>query len=170
MLFQNRRAMSLVELLVAMAVLCLVLAPIAMSLTGGMKAYRFNMAQSRNVMSTRELLNAISDELRYATAISVASGTTVTLPNATIAYTVGGQARTLYATAGSSTNIYNFVIAYNGVAQKTISINNLQSVEFTHAAANPKMLDIAVKENDASYTGSPTLITTTTLTMPNITK
>ena len=151
-----------------MALLAIILAPVSSGLISGLKAYQYNMSQGQNAMSTRELLNAISDELRYATAISVAAGTEVTVPSATITYTVSSQSRTMYATVGNPSSTYNFVIAYAGVPQKTISISNLKSVKFKQDATNKKLLDITAEQNNAAYADSPTMTTKTTLTMQNM--
>ena len=151
------------ELLVGMAILAIILGSIATSMNSAMRSYQYNMSQGRNVMSTREVLNAISDELRYATAISVATGTPVTIldGSTTVTYTVNSAARTISATVGTPATTYNLVI--NG---RTISVNNLRSITFTRTAA--KQLDISILENNASYTGSPTMTTVTTITMPNM--
>ena len=119
------------------------------------------MSQGRNVMSTREVLNAISDELRYATTVSgVTVGNSVTIPGSTITYTVNSASRTITSAAGGITGTYSIVI--NG---KTVSVSNLQSITFTYTAK--KQMDIIVNENNAAYTNSPTMRTTTTVAMPN---
>lgn len=167
MLLNKRRGFSLAELLAGMAILALVLAPIAMNFQFTTKVYQYNMSQGRNIMSTRDAVNALSDELRYATAVSVDLGKTVTLPDASstsITYTVKDKdnkevSRTISAAAGSPTTL-----TVNG---KLLSINNLQSVTFARDASNGKIIRITIVENNAAYTGSPTLTTTTVLTMPN---
>lgn len=160
MLQNKRRGFSLAELLIGMAILALVLAPIAMNFQFTTKVYQYNMSQGRNIMSTRDAVNALSDELRYATAVSVDAGKTVTLPGASITYTVNGASRTISAAAGSPTTL-----TVNG---KTLSIGNLQSITFARDASNGKIMRITVVENNAAYSGSPTLTTTTVITMPNL--
>lgn len=160
MLQNKRRGFSLAELLIGMAILALVLAPIAMNFQFTTKVYQYNMSQGRNIMSTRDAVNALSDELRYATAVSVDAGKTVTLPGTSITYTVNSASRTIFAAAGSPTTL-----TVNG---KTLSIGNLQSVTFARDASNGKIMRITVVENNAAYSGSPTLTTTTVITMPNL--
>lgn len=160
MLQNKRRGFSLAELLIGMAILALVLAPIAMNFQFTTKVYQYNMSQGRNIMSTRDAVNALSDELRYATAVSVDAGKTVTLPGASITYTVNSASRTISAAAGSPTTL-----TVNG---KTLSIGNLQSITFARDASNGKIMRITVVENNAAYSGSPTLTTTTVITMPNL--
>ena len=161
MLQNKRRGFSLAELLIGMAILALVLAPIAMNFQFTTKVYQYNMSQGRNIMSTRDAVNALSDELRYATAVSIDAGKTVILPDTTsITYTVNSASRTISAAAGSPTTL-----TVNG---KTLSIGNLQSVTFARDASNGKIMRITVVENNAAYADSPTLTTTTVITMPNL--
>lgn len=155
----------MVELLVGMAVMVIILAAIAGSLTAVVKAYQFNMAQSRNVASTREVLNAISNELRYASYISIDSGASATIPNATITYTVASENRTMYATVGNPASTYNLVITHGATTLPSISIGNLKAITLSR---NTKLLDIKAEENNASYSDSPTMTSTTTLTLPNL--
>ena len=160
MLIHNNRGFSLVELLIGMGILAILMAGIAMSFSTTTQSYQYNMSQGRNVMSTREVLNAISDELRYATAVSVTVGNSVTIPGSTITYTVNSSNRTITSAVGGTAGTYSIVI--NG---KTVSVSNLQSITFTYTAK--KQMDIIVNENNAAYTNSPTMRTTTTVAMPN---
>jgi prepilin-type N-terminal cleavage/methylation domain-containing protein len=161
MLILNNRGFSLVEVLVGMAILTIALAPISMAISAATKSYQYSMSQGRNVMSTREILNAISEELKYATAVSLTVGNSVTIPGSTLTYTVNSSSRTITSTAGGTTGTYSLLI--NG---KTVSISNLQSITFTYTAT--KQMDITLNENNAAYTNSPTMTTTTTVAMPNI--
>ena len=91
-LLYDQSGISLVEILVGMAIMLIIIVPISSSLNSGIKAYQYNMSQARNTSSTRELLNAISDELRYAKDVSIVTNT---IP-VNITYTVAELPRTIY--------------------------------------------------------------------------
>ena len=107
------------------------------------KSFLYNLSQNGNVSGVREVLDPISDELRYATAISVSSlGTASTLPGTAINYAVNAQSRQIYTITGNPTNTNTLVIAYDGVVQRSKAINNMQSITFTRDTTYTQKLTI----------------------------
>lgn len=163
---QNQTGLGLLEVIVGMTIMLILITPISSSLYAAIKSYQYNMAQSQNIVATRSSLNAIEDELRYATAIhNILPETTFTLPNAQnvkIAYSVGNDARSIYTIEGKSSTTNVLVIAYNGTVQKNINLSNLQSITIKRDATNILKITITTHLNNLAYQ------TSATITMPNI--
>jgi|GEM_PF-1823252 len=165
---QNQSGISLVEVIIGMAIMLIIMAPISNSLNASIKSYQYNMAQNQNITSTRDCLNTIADELRYATAISVLSSTGSTLPGTQISYTVGTQSRTIDTVIDTPATSNTLVIAYDGAVQKQIALSNLQSITFTRNTITREKLTISVQLNNASYANSPTMTSSTNVIMQNM--
>jgi len=165
---QDQLGISLVEVIIGMALMLIIIGPIASSLTAGIKSYQYNMAQNQNISSARESLNLIADELRYATEISILSSTSIIIPNkknTKITYKVGDVSRTIYTVTGTPSTTNTLVIAYDGIVQKKIAVSALQSIAFTR---DTKKIIISAQLNNNSYTNSPIMTSLTTVVLQNM--
>ncbi len=63
---QNQRGFTLVELLIGMAILGIVLAAVFSVLSSSVRAQLFGFSQERSHTMARQVMQAVSDELRYS--------------------------------------------------------------------------------------------------------
>ena len=157
-LLYNQSGISLVEVLLGITLLLLIMAPIVNSLTAGITSYQYNMAQSNNITSTRELINSLTNELRYSTAVTISAS------GKTIDYIVENQNRKIYI--GTGNDAHTLIIEYNGVINKKVAANKIQDITFQR---DTNKINITLQFNDNSYTNSPTLnITNITIALQNM--
>ena len=157
-LLYNQSGISLVEVLLGITLLLLIITPIINSLTAGITSYQYNMAQSNNITSTRELINSLTNELRYSTAVTIS-------PNGkAIDYIVESESRRIYI--GTGNDVHTLIIEHNGVIDKKVAANKIQDITFQR---DTNKINITLQFNDNSYTNSPTLnITNITIALQNM--
>lgn len=157
-IIQNQSGISLIEFIVGMAIMLIIMAPVSNTLSAAIKSYQYNIAQNINVTSARLSLNAIEDELRYATAFTISN-------SGTIDYTVGAQNRKMYI--GSGNNAKTLIIEHDGTINRKIAAKTVQTINFQQQDTNK--INITLQINDNSYIKSPELsLTNITIVLQNI--
>ena len=158
----NQKGSFLIELMVGLVVMVIIMGTIFSFMSSTYKSYLFNMAQGRNIEGARDILNAVNDEIRYATLISTpTSGQTTS----EIDYIVNNDSvlRKISIVNGS------LVIAYNGTTHRTLAINNMQLINFKYETISGKaFMTISVQLKSSSYSNSPSLSPTTTVYMQEL--
>jgi hypothetical protein len=162
----NQNGIFLAELIVGMIVMVIIMGAIFGIMSATSKAYLYNSAQSSNIAGDRDILDTIDSEVRYADAI-----TNPVFPSgkaSRIDYTVGVQTRSIYTITGNPATTSSLVIAYNGVVQRTIAINNVQSITFQRDISNTQLLTVSIQLNNNASSNSPSLSSSFIVIMPNM--
>ena len=163
-LITNQKGFSLPELIIGMIVMVIIMGAIFGIMHAASRSYLYNSSQSRNIAAARDILDTITNELRYGKI------TNLTFPSgqgSEIDYMVDTPRR-IYRITGTPATTSSLVIEHNSIIQRTLAINNLQSITFQRDATNTQLLTVSIVLNNHSYTGSPTFSSTTAIIMPNM--
>ncbi|QDR80255.1 PilW family protein [Sporomusa termitida] len=162
MLKLNDRGFTLVELLVGMAIMLIILAPIFGTLTTTIKTFQINMAQQRNISSEREIFNALSNEIRYATNVTRVSSTE-------IEFTVDNRNCRIFIGTGDNANalMVERIDTDGNTTTKNLTSAVIKNITF-ESVAN-KTLTVSIEVIDRAFSNSPIItFNEFTISLPNM--
>jgi prepilin-type N-terminal cleavage/methylation domain-containing protein len=163
---RNQAGFSLVELMIAVAVLGMLMAAAFGVLSTSIRSYQNTADQGANVQQSRNALNEISNEIRNATAVTVVSAASITYTSPTDMAPVNTPNRSITLNANSIVITYKNA-AGNTVSTKSIGQGRISSLQIVQDAANSRMFTISVTLQSNAYAGSVATPVTTVVTKLN---
>ena len=160
---KKQAGFSLVELLIAVAVLGMLMAAAFGLLSTSILSYQNTADQGANVQLSRNALNEISNEIRNATSVTVVSAASINYTSPVDVLPVNTPNRSITLNANS------IIITYKNAAGNTVStksigqgrINSLQIVQ------NARVFTITVTLQSNAFAGSIATPVSTVVTMLN---
>jgi len=144
---------TLIELLIGMTMMIILLGIAFQVLNTSIKAYQTNMAIANNKLIIRSAMNIITDELRYASAVTnpvfVANVPTASPPS-TINYTLNNHQCSI--TLDSKTKTITIV---SDASTYQIASGTVMSLGFARSGTHVNEVIVSITVNDNSFTGSP---------------
>lgn len=131
-MIKNKNGFTLVELLVGMMIFVIILAGIGVILSPSLRLYQYSFEQGVNGQNSRQILNEITNELRYASSISRISAKRVQYDSDKII---------------DYDNVNNaIIITKNGAITKTLAKGRISSIDFDEfiSRGNKKEIKITV--------------------------
>lgn len=160
---KNQAGFSLVELLVAVAVLGMLMAAAFGVLSTSIRSFQNTADQGANIQLSRNALNEISNEIRNATAVNVVSPSS-------ISYTAPADVLPLNTPNRSITlNANSIIITYNNAAGNTVSTRSLGQgrINSLQIVRNARVFTITVTLQSNAFAGSIATPVSTVVTMQN---
>jgi prepilin-type N-terminal cleavage/methylation domain-containing protein len=149
---------TLIELLVGMLIMVILISVAFQMLIMAYKTYQYNMAVTHNKMIIRNVVNQITDEIRYTDAVTnpaFVPGQTTT--NSEIEYT-NGSVRLDRATQ---------TIIMNNTNRTELASGMTNDLNFTRDGILANAIIIRITVNDHSYRDSPETTIDTTVYLSN---
>jgi len=144
---------SLVELLIAVAVLGILMAAAFGVLSTSIRSFQNTADQGANVQLSRTALNEISNEIRNATSVTVVSAASINYTSPIDVLPANTPNRSIALNANSITITYRNA-AGNTVSTKSIGQGRIISLQIVRDAANPRVFTISVTLQSNAYAGS----------------
>lgn len=131
-MIKNKNGFTLVELLIGMMIFIIILTGIGVILPPSLRLYQYSFEQGVNGQNSRQILNEITNELRYASSISRISANKVQYDtDKIISYDNGNKA---------------IIITKNGAITKTLAKGRVSSIDVDEliSRGNKKEIKITV--------------------------
>ena len=131
-MIKNKNGFTLVELLVGMMIFVIILAGIGVILSPSLRLYQYSFEQGVNGQNSRQILNEITNELRYASSISRTSARRVQYDtDKIISYDSVNKA---------------IIITKSGAITKTLAKGRISSIDFDEfiSRGNKKEIKLTV--------------------------
>ncbi len=143
----NNKGLTLVELIVGMAIMSLIMAGIFGIFSVSIKSYLYSMDESQHVQDSRNVLNQICDELRYATNItspSFTSGTKTTGNRIDFTTSIhsGTENRSIYIGTGDDAN--TVLIDHGDGTIQRLATKRGDSIKFTRDDTNKRKITVSL--------------------------
>jgi Tfp pilus assembly protein PilW len=162
----NNRGLTLIELVIGMTIMIILLGAVFQILSVSLKSYQYNMAVANNKMIARNALNIITDELRYAVAVTeptFVANVPTEPPTNLIRYTLNNHACNISLNQNTRT-----ITIVSDTATNQIAMNTVTALSFSRSGQQESEIIISITINDGSYVGSPSTTLDTIVTLSNI--
>ncbi len=162
-MLKKQAGFSLVELLIAVAVLGMLMAAAFGLLSTSIQSYQNSADQGANIQLSRNALNEISNEIRNATAVTVVSPSSITYTAPVDVIPLNTPNRSIALNANSIIITYNNA-AGNTVSTKTIGQGRINALQIVR---NARVFTISITLQSNAYAGSIATPVSTVVTMLN---
>jgi len=164
---KRNNGFTVVEIMLGLVLSSILILTLFSITSNSRKSFNLNYYQNFNILSAKNALNQVVNELRYADGI-----TNPNALNATTNYfyfTVNGLKRVI--DIGTGTNAHTIQIKHYDTTNTLVETKNLGKstvnlLEFTRTASST--VDITLEIKDTAYPDAPNLSASTTIFMPNI--
>lgn len=163
---KNQAGFSLVELMIAVAVLGLLMAAAFGVLSTSIRSYQNTADQGANVQLSRNAMNEISNEIRNATSVTVVSAESINYTSPVDVVPVNTPNRSIALNSNSITITYKNA-AGNTVSTKNIGQGRINSFQIVRDATQSRIFTISISFQSNAYTGSVSTPLSTVVTTLN---
>lgn len=160
----NSKGFTLVELVIGMAIMCIIAAAAFSILSTGVKAYQYDAAQSHIIGQAGPAMSILADKIRYANSISSLN---VGDSTQTLSF-VDSSNNVCKITKGTDADI-NTIIFTEGTSTQKMAPGIVKSITFTRDPQSTHLLKIELIVHDYQYANSKDKSLTYTVFMPSVT-
>ncbi|MEN6412384.1 MAG: prepilin-type N-terminal cleavage/methylation domain-containing protein [Veillonellales bacterium] len=158
----NSKGFTLVEIVIGMAIMCIIAAAAFSILSTGVKAYQYDAAQSHIIGQAGPTMSILVDKIRYANSISSLN---VGDSTQTLSF-VDSSNNVCKITKGTDADI-NTIIFTEGTSTQKMAIGIVKSITFNRKTIH--QLDIELIVHDYGYANNKDKSLTYTVFMPSVT-
>ena len=162
----NQAGFSLVELIVAVAVMVLLMAGAFGVLATSIRSFQNTTDQGANVQLSRNALNEISNEIRNATSVTVVSASSINYTSPVDVLPINTPNRSIALNTNSITITYKNA-AGNIISVKNIGQGRINSLQIVRDATNTRIFTVSISLQSNAYPGSVSTPVSTVVTTLN---
>jgi type II secretory pathway pseudopilin PulG len=165
---REQSGFTVVELVIALTVTAIITVAVFAMMGAARRSAQHNFGQNYNLLAAKQALSRITDELRYANAMTTpanpgAVGTT-TSPSAT--FTANGVTTKIYQSAGKSLVIEHW--SSGGTLSDTLTLAKSMIQQLTFSRNGSSTINAALIVKDNIKAGNPAMNISSTVRMLNV--